>query len=142
MWSDTLLAAERRHLVELLFWSALSIIAATTIAVMLAARRVRSPLLAHFAAQTLAWGAIFGLIAAAELHALVRRDVSGAARLERLAWMNIGLDIGYVGIGVVLLAAGYRLARSMGAVGAGTGIIVQGMAVLLIDLQFAAIVSR
>ena len=30
----------------------------------------------------------------------------------------------------------------MSAVGAGTGIIVQGIALLLIDLQFAAVVSR
>lgn len=142
MWSDTLLDAERRHLLELLFWSALSIVAATTIAVMLTVRRLRSPLLMHFAAQMLAWGAIFGIIAAVELHTLALRDVSGAARLERMMWMNIGLDVGYVGIGVVLAAVGHTLARSMAAVGAGTAIVVQGLAVLLIDLQFVSFISR
>jgi len=57
-------------------------------------------------------------------------------------WMNIGLDVGYVGIGVVLAAAGYKLTRNMATVGAGTGIVVQGLAVLLIDLQFVAMISR
>lgn len=142
MWADFVLGAERQHLLELLLWSALSVVSATVIAVMLAARRARSALLEHFAIQMLAWGVIFGLIAAVELHALARRDVSGAARLERLVWMNIGLDAGYVAMGVVLAGSGYALARSMAAIGAGTGIIVQGLAILLIDMQFAALVSR
>lgn len=142
MWSDTLLDAERQHLVALLFWSALSIIGATAIAVTLAARRARSPLLEQFALQMLAWGAIFGMIAGVEVHGLARRDVSGATRLEHILWMNIGLDVGYVAVGVVLGAVGYRLARSMAAVGAGVGLVVQGLAVLLIDLHFAALISR
>lgn len=142
MWSDILLAAERQHLVALLLWSALSILAATLIAVMLAARRTRSKLLEHFALQMLLWGAIFGMIAGLELHSLALRDVSAATRLERMVWMNIGLDVGYVGIGAVLAAVGYKLSRSMAAVGAGTGLVVQGLAVLLIDLQFAALISR
>jgi len=142
VWSDTLLDAERQHLFALLFWSALSILAATVIAVTLAARRTRSPLLEHFALQMLAWGMIFGVIASLELHGLARRDVSGATRLEHIVWMNIGLDVGYVGVGVVLAAAGYKLTRSMAAVGAGTGLVVQGLAVLLIDLQLAALIAR
>jgi len=142
VWSDTLLAAERQHLVALLFWSALSIIAATLIAVMLAARHARSKLLEHFALQMLVWGVIFGMIAGLELLSLALRDVSAATRLERMLWMNIGLDAGYVGIGVALAAAGYKLSRSLAAVGAGTAIVVQGLAVLLIDLQFAALISR
>jgi hypothetical protein len=142
VWADSLLDAERRHLLELLLWSALSVFSATTIAVTLVAKRIRSALLSHFAIQMLAWGLVIAAIAAFEIHTLDRRDVAGAARLERLLWVNIGLDTGYVLVGVTLVAAGRRLARSMAAMGAGAGIIIQGLALLLIDLQFAAIISR
>ena len=109
---------------------------------MLAMRRVRSPLLVHFAIQMAVWGAVVGAISAIRLWALVLRDVSGAARLERLVWMNVGLDAGYVAVGAVLALTAWVLARKMAAVGAGVAIIVQGLALLLINLQLAAVVSK
>jgi hypothetical protein len=42
----------------------------------------------------------------------------------------------------VLGFCGRFLARNIAAIGAGVGIVVQGFAMLLIDLQFASIVSR
>ena len=110
----------------------------TTVAV----RRVQSPLLTHFAVQMAAWGVVIGAIAGIAWRGVHLRDVSGAARLERLLWMSIGLDVGYVAVGVVLAASAWLLARKVGAVGAGTAIVVQGIALLLIDLQFAAVVAR
>jgi hypothetical protein len=142
VWSDIILDAERRHLVRLLLWAGLSIIGATTVLVMLAARRTRSPLLEHFAIQMAAWGVLFGAIGFVEWHGLHLRDLAGAARLERVAWMNIGFDCGYVGIGATLALAARRMGRSMAGMGAGVGIIVQGLALLLLDLHFAALVSR
>jgi hypothetical protein len=145
VWSDALLDAERQHLLRLLFWSALSILSATTIGVLLTVRRIQSPLLKHFAVQMLIWGVVFGAIAAVEMGHLHRRDLSGAVQLDRVLWMNIGLDIGYVAIGGVLAVAGrvlVRGTRSMAPIGAGTAIIVQGLSLLVIDLQFAALVSR
>jgi hypothetical protein len=106
------------------------------------ARRIRSPLLVHFAIQMVAWGLVIAAIAGIAWRGAHFRDVAGAARLERLLWMNIGLDVGYVAVGVVLAATAWRLAKRMGSVGAGTAIVVQGIALLLLDLQFAAIVSR
>jgi hypothetical protein len=88
------------------------------------------------------WGVVIGTIAGVEWQRLQLRDVSGLARLERLLWMNIGMDVGFVGIGVVLGASGRILSRNFAAVGAGVGIIVQGLALLLIDLQFASVISR
>lgn len=142
MWADTLLRAEQQHLLRLLFWAGLSIIAASCVAAMIAVRRVRSPLLAQFAAQTAIWGFVLGVIVAIEWHNVRLRDVSGAARLERLLWMNIGFDAGYVAVGVALASCAWFLARRVGIVGAGIGIVVQGLALLLIDLQFAAVISR
>ena len=142
MWADTLLHAEQQHLLRLLLWSGLSVIAGTAAITTIAIQRLRSPLLAHFSLQMIGWGVVIAAIAAFEWHGLHLRDVSGEIRLERLLWMNIGLDAGFVGIGAVLGAAGRLLARNVGAVGAGVAIAVQGLALLLIDLQLAAVVSR
>jgi hypothetical protein len=142
VWADTLLRAEQQHLLRLLFWAGLSILAATGVATLLTARRVQSPFLRHFSLQLAAWGAAVGAIAGFEWHGVQLRDVSGAARLERLVWMNVGLDAGYVAVGVVLAATAWTLARRMSRVGAGAAIVVQGLALLLIDLQFASVISR
>lgn len=109
---------------------------------MLAVRRIRSPLLAQFAGQMALWGFVIGAIAATEWHLTKLRDVSGAARLERMLWMNIGFDAGYIAVGVALACSAWYLARRLTGVGAGIGVIVQGLALLLIDLQFAAVISR
>ncbi|MGH7619118.1 MAG: DUF6992 family protein [Gemmatimonadaceae bacterium] len=142
MWADTLLRAEQQHLVRLLIWAGLSIVAATALATMLSARRVRSPLLRHFALQMVVWGVTIGAIAAVGLATAGLRDVAGAARLERLVWTNVGLAVGYVGIGAALALSAWFPARRMSLVGAGVGVMTQGLALLLIELQFAAIVSR
>ena len=142
MWADTLLRAEQQHLLRLLFWAGLSVIAATVVAAMLAVRRIRSPVLVQFAGQMAVWGLVIGAIAAIEWQTARLRDVSGAARLERMLWMNIGLDAGYIAVGVALAGSAWYLARRLAGVGAGIGIILQGLALLFIDLQFAAVISR
>jgi hypothetical protein len=142
VWADTIFRAEQAHLLRVLSWSALSIVAATLIVVMLTVRRAQSPLLRHFALQTAIWGAVFASIAAVRWNTLQMRDLAGAARLDRLIWFNVGLDAGFVAAGVVLAASSWMLARRLGPLGAGLGIVVQGLALLVIDLQFAAAVSR
>ena len=142
MWADTVLHAEQQHLLRLLLWAGLSIVAATAVATLVSLRRVQTPFLKHFAIQLAVWGVAVGAIAAVGWHGAELRDVSGAARLERLLWMNVGLEIGYVAVGTVLALSGWMLARRLSAVGAGMGIVIQGLALLIIDLQFAAIVSR
>jgi hypothetical protein len=142
VWADTLLDAERQHLLRLLSWAGLSIIAATLVAVMLAARRVHSPLLKHFAVQMALWGIVIAAFASLGWRGLHLRDVAGAARLERMVWLNIGLAIGYVAVGATLAVTGRALGRRMSVVGAGVGLTVHGLALLLLDLQFAAVVSR
>jgi hypothetical protein len=142
VWSDTFLHAEQQHVLRLLLWAALSIVAATTVAVTIAMRRSQSALLSHFALQMALWGLAVGSIAALDWHGLHLRDVAGAARVERLLWMNIGFEVGVVGMGGVLVFCGRVLTRNAAAIGAGTGILVQGLGLLLIDLQFASMISR
>lgn len=142
MWADTLLHAEQQHLLRLLLWAALSIVAGTSAITMIVVRKTRSPLLAQFGLQLVGWGVVIGAVAAIEWHGVQLRDLSGATRLERVLWMNIGLDAGFIGMGAVLALCGRMLARNGGAIGAGVAIVVQGFALLLIDLQFAAVISR
>src|ERR1700742_762300 len=142
VWADIILSAERQHLLRLFAWSGLSIILGTSVVVMLTARRVRSPLLVHFAIQTIVWGVVVAFISGLAWRGLHLRDVGGAARLERLLWMRIGLDIGCVAVGTTLGITGRVVGRRMHMVGAGVAIVVQGLALLLLDLQFAGMVSR
>lgn len=142
MWADTLLAAERAHALRLLAWGAVSVLAGTALLAWLRARAYRSPLLEHFAIQTAAWGTVELLFAYVAQRGLAMRDLSAATRLDRLLWLNIGLDVGYALVGLALLVAGWRLGRRLGLVGAATGVLVQGTALLALDLMLAAQISR
>jgi len=146
MWSDTLLAAERAHLVRLLAWGAASVVAGTALlAVVLVARRGTpggSALLTSFAVQCAAWGAIDLAIAGLAWRGLALRDADGATKLDRLLWLNTGLDVGYVAVGVALAVVGWQLGRRLGLVGAGLGVVVQGLALLILDAHFIAVLDR
>lgn len=142
MWADTLLSAEQDHLLRLLAWGASSVLLGTAIFALLAARRRTSPLLTHFAIQTAAWGAIDVAICAAAWQSLALRDLTSAVRLDRFIWLNIGLDAGYVAVGGALAIAGWTLARSLGLVGAGIGVAVQGTALFLLDVILASAIAR
>jgi hypothetical protein len=142
MWADTLLAAEQAHVVRLLAWGGGSVLVGTALLAWLHAGRRRSSLLEHFGIQTTAWGAAelaFGAIARASLAA---RDLAGATRLDRLLWLNVGLDVGYVLVGLTLIATGWLLGRRMGMAGAGIAVVVQGIALALLDLVLASQISR
>lgn len=142
VWADSFLRAEQQHVVLLLVWSGLSLLAGTATALLLVARHRASTLLANFAKQLVLWALVVGVAVALERHGLRLRDVASATRVERLLWMRIGFDIGIVGMGTLLAIAGRRLARSRGAIGAGIAIAVHGMALFIVDAQFASMVSR
>ena len=142
MFSDTLLLAERAHLNRLLVWGAASVLVGTLLLAVLTVRRVGSPLLLHFAVQTAVWGAIDLVIAVVARRGLALRDVSGATRLDRFIWFNNGLDVGYVAVGLTLAIVGWQLGRRLGLVGAGVGVVVQGLALLLLDLRFSNALAK
>jgi len=142
MWADTLLAVERAHLIRLIVWGGASLLAGTALLGLLRVRGHRSALLDHFGIQTAAWGGIELAFAMGRLHQLEIRDVAGATRLDRILWLSIGLDVGCVLVGITLLVLGWRLARRMGLVGAGLAVIVQGLALALLDLVLAGQISR
>ena len=139
MWSDTLLALERAHLLRVALWGGGSVLAGSLLLALLAVRgRLgASPLVRHFAIQTAAWGAVDLALIALAWRGLALRDHAGATQLERVLWLNIGLDAGYVGVGATLALTAWLLGRRMGGVGAGLGIVTQGLALFVLDLLVA-----
>jgi len=142
MWSDTLLAAERSHLIRIVIWSVTSAVLGTTFVAIIAGRRMSAPIALWFAIQTLVWGSVELIVAAARWSALSMRDVSGATRLDRLTWFAIGIDVGIVAAGITAVLMARRLTRNLGAVGGGLGVVVQGLGLLVLDLTFASILAR
>jgi hypothetical protein len=142
MWADTLLAIERAHLIRLIVWGGASLLVGSALLGLLRMRGHRSSLLDHFGIQTAAWGALILLLALAGLMRLELRDLAGATRLDRFLWLNIGLDTGYVMVGVTLVVLGWRVMRRLGLVGAGLAVVVQGSALALLDLVLASQISR
>ncbi|MCC7052568.1 MAG: hypothetical protein IT355_04830 [Gemmatimonadaceae bacterium] len=142
MWADQVLAFERAHLARLLLWGGASLLTGIGCWLFLRARRIDTPLLRHFAIQTAAWGAIDCVLALAARPRLALRDYDGVTGLDRFVWLNCGLDVGYVAVGITLGWCGWRLAKSRGLVGAGLGVAIQGAALLLLDMRLAALLSQ
>ena len=141
MWSDTLFAAERAHLLRLSLWAASSILAGTLVVVVLTVRRTTAPILAHFARQALGWGMIELTLSAIAWRTQGMRDLAGAVRLDRFTWFSAGLDVAIVGAGITLAVVGWT-GRRFGLVGAGLGVVVQGLALLVLHLTFLSILAR
>lgn len=142
MWADTLLNAERQYIARTLVWAALSIVSGTALAVLLKARRIKSPLLSQFSLQLVGWGLAVAAVGVLEWQGLHLRDLAGATRLERATWVRVGFDVGLVGMGAVLAGAARGMGRSPAGLGAGTGLVLQGAALFVLDLQFAAAIAR
>lgn len=142
MWSDTLLAAERSHLIRVVLWAVTCAVLGSAVVSTLTLRRVAAPIILAFAIQTLVWGSAELIVAAARWQSLSMRDVSAATRLDRLTWFTVGLDVGIVGVGAAALVVARMSNRKLNVIGAGLGIIVQGLGLLVLDLTFAGIIAR
>ena len=134
MWADTFLVIERTHFLRIIVWGVACVVAGTAMLALLAVRRQRSPLLFHFALQTALWGAIDLALGALATRALPLPDYAAATRFDRLVWWSLGIDLGGAAVGVTLALTGWILGRRLGAVGAGLGVLVQGLALAAIDL--------
>jgi hypothetical protein len=142
MWADTLLALERAHLLRLTIWGGASLLVGSFLLALLRLRGHHSALLYHFGLQTTLWGAIDVALALLGLQRLGLRDLAGATRLDRFLWLNIGLDVGYVMVGLTLLVFGWRAPQRLGLVGAGLAVIMQGSALAILDLLLAGQIAR
>jgi hypothetical protein len=141
VWADTLLVAERAYLHTLLLWGgvglALGLLLVTTVG-----RLRRSSLLFHFGMQCVAWGGLESLFAFTALRSVALRDLGGATQLDRLLWLNLGLDTGYVAVGIAVALSGWLLGRRNGALGAGAAVVVQGLALFLLHARFLLLLEQ
>lgn len=140
MWADTLLNLERGHLLRLGLWAVASVLVGGML-FLLFRRRENTAFLRHFAVQMMAWGIIDGALVAWGWQGLALRDYASATQLQKFLWLNVGLDGGYVGIGITLAAASWILGKRLGAVGAGVGVVVQGFALLVLDLRLLTLME-
>jgi len=141
MWADTLLVLERGHLLRLAIWGGASAVIGTAMLTWLTIRHASVPLLRHFAIQTAAWGAVDLVICLVSWRGLAMRDYAGAQQLLNILWLNTGLDAGYAAIGVTLAITAWRWGARAGAIGAGFGIVVQGLALFLLDLRLILVIG-
>lgn len=142
MWADSLQFAEQHHLLRLFVWSEASLLVGGVMLGLVLWRRPQSPLLLHFAIQTALWGAVLLGFAFVGWRRLALRDHAAAVSLDRLVWMNIGLDAGYVAVGITLAACGWFAGRRLALVGAGVAIVIQGLALASLDYALAQQISR
>lgn len=142
MWADSLQLAEQQHLIRLFIWSEASILVGGVMLAVLLWKRVQSSLLRHFALQTAAWGGVTLVLAYIAWRRLGPRDHAAAVDLDRLVWLNIGLDLGYLAVGATLAVTGWATARRLGLVGAGSAIVLQGGMLALLDYVFAQQIAR
>jgi hypothetical protein len=141
MWADTLYTLEQGHLLRLGVWAAVSIVGGTALLAWLTLRQVAAPLVRHFAIQTAAWGAVNAAIAGWAWRGLTLRDFAGTQKLLSILWLNTGLDLGYAAVGLTLVIVGWQWERRMGAVGAGLGVVLQGLALALLDLRLILLIG-
>lgn len=134
MWADTLLNLERGHLLRLGLWAATSVLVGALLLLMLR-RKDGATFLRHFAIQLIGWGAIDGVLVSWSWNGLALRDFASATQLQKFLWLNVGLDVGYVAVGITLALTAWVLGKRLGALGAGVGVVVQGAALLVLDMR-------
>jgi uncharacterized protein DUF6992 len=142
MWSDTLLAAERGHLIRVAVWAIASAVVGTGIVSAIAVRRLSAPIVFWFAVQTMVMGTLELIITAGRWLDLSMRDLSAATELDRFTWLAVGIDAGIIGAGVAIAAMAWTRDRRLGAFGGSLGAVVQGLGLLVLDLKFTTILAR
>lgn len=141
MYADTLMELERGHLLRLGTWALLSIVLGALLLVIVKRQQAGTPFLTHFALQLLGWGLVDAAVVGWAWKNLAFRDYASAMQLQKFLWLNVGLDAGYVGIGITIALAGWLLNKRYGALGAGVGVVVQGFALFVLDLRLLTVID-
>jgi len=141
-WAADLLALEQLHTLKVALWGAASVVAGTVLVAVASRWRDRSSLLFHFGVQNVIWGIVAAAIALWWRSSIRLRDLHAAVALDRLTWFGAGLSVGAIALGVTLAVTGWRTGVRAGTVGAGIAIVVQGLAFMILQLQFSTTVVR
>lgn len=141
MWSDSIYLVERAHLARLLAWGIGSALAGTALVLLLLVMRRQLPLLRGFGIATACVGILNVALALNGLRRLDFRDLAAFTHFDRMLWMNVGLDFGYLATGATLALCGWMLGRSQAAIGTGTALLAQGVALLLLHANTLSSIS-
>jgi len=150
VWADTLQHAERLHLLRVCFWGGLSVLAGTGLLVLALVHRRASAIIVRFAIVCVVLGAVEIVVAAIAYRSVPLRDVSGATRLDRAAWLQLGLYVGLAAVGVTLMVTAFVSSRAakgeddrlFAFLGVGAATVLQGIALATLDLMLIADISR
>jgi hypothetical protein len=118
-----------QHLIKLGIWAIFSIVSSLVILW----KGYKNHFWQNFGLQFLVWGLIDGIIVAIGLRDTTRLDITGIIGLREFLWLNEGLDIGYVAVGITLFLVGKHANYSAKLVGAGSSVFIQGAVLLLLD---------
>jgi hypothetical protein len=148
MWSDTLQQAERLHFLRLCLWGALATLAGTALVVFAYVHAERPVLVRRFGGVCGALGLAELLIGMFSYRAVPLRNVASATRLDRVAWLQLGLFLGLTAVGVTLaltsrvmkVASAERPSASLA--GTGVAVALHGLALTTLELLLIAQVSR
>jgi len=129
-------ASERRHLIRVLAWGGSNVLGG---AALLASGR--DDAVRGFGQQSALWGAVNVGIAAVGLlgggpppDAAFGEAVRAERRYHDILLANLGLNVGYMGVGTAMVvAAGEGVDRNDAWRGHGTALILQGMGLLVLD---------
>ncbi len=140
--------AERAHLKRVAWWGGLN--AAGGLALALASSRSSRRARWSFGVMSAGWGVVnvgigLGALATSSVPPPAPEALLGAERgFHDLLLLNLGLNVGYAGVGGALLLAGYRDVRAAAAWrGYGSALILQGAGLLVLDgIAFLAARTR
>ena len=130
-------------------WGALATVAGTALLVVAVARQ-RSVLLRRFGWLCGMMGLLELIVGAVAYRGVPLRDISGATRLDRMAWLQLGLFLGLIAVGVTFvlssrvmrMLASSSADRSLAAAGAGVAIALHGFALVTLELLLISDISR
>lgn len=130
---------ERAHLRRVGIWGGANLAAGTALALAAAEddERVRA-----FGVQSAGWGAVngaialFGLLRSSDPVPSSAADAQGSEdRLAHILLVNLGLNVGYMGVGTtMMLLAGDEAPQADRVRGHGGAVVLQGLGLLVLDL--------
>jgi hypothetical protein len=150
MWSDVVQQGERLYFLRVFFWGASSAVVGTGLLVFALARARGSAIIRRFAWICVIFGGAELIVSVIGYRGVRLRDLSGATRLDRLAWLEVGLYLGLSAVGVTTSLVASSVRSRSGAsddvrlplVGAGIAIALHGLALATLELLLVAGISR
>lgn len=138
MWSPTLYAVERVHLLQLLVWGAASFVMGAGVIAALRLRRDSAPLAASFAIMMALCGAVESCFVLIRWRGLTERDYAGALRLTTHVRLAIIAELWLVAGATVLLWAGVTLLKRLDLLGIAAALAAHGGVLFVLDRLFLA----